>query len=77
MSMWREDRQGGVTRWFIFSARAHRISPIRDVHIYGFISSHTVEEAILMKADQLRSLGELSSRKEILTGVHYLKTTLS
>ncbi|KAF8841686.1 hypothetical protein BDN67DRAFT_949069 [Paxillus ammoniavirescens] len=39
--------------------RAHRIGQIRDVHIYRFISSHTVEEAMLMKANQKRSLDDL------------------
>ncbi|KAH0829138.1 putative helicase SWR1 [Lanmaoa asiatica] len=39
--------------------RAHRIGQIRDVHIYRFISSHTVEEAMLMKANQKRSLDDI------------------
>jgi helicase SWR1 len=36
--------------------RAHRIGQIRDVHIYRFVSKHTVEEALLRKANQKRSL---------------------
>ncbi|EMD30670.1 hypothetical protein CERSUDRAFT_40929, partial [Gelatoporia subvermispora B] len=36
--------------------RAHRIGQIRDVHIYRFVSQHTVEEALLRKANQKRSL---------------------
>ncbi|KAG6327413.1 hypothetical protein ID866_11676 [Astraeus odoratus] len=43
--------------------RAHRIGQIRDVHIYRFISSHTVEEAMLMKANQKRSLDEIVIQK--------------
>ncbi|KAI0323687.1 hypothetical protein GY45DRAFT_1332354 [Cubamyces sp. BRFM 1775] len=39
--------------------RAHRIGQIRDVHIYRFISQHTVEEALLRKANQKRSLDDL------------------
>ncbi|KAH9912764.1 SNF2 family N-terminal domain-containing protein [Epithele typhae] len=39
--------------------RAHRIGQIRDVHIYRFVSQHTVEEALLRKANQKRSLDAL------------------
>ncbi|KAL1710299.1 SNF2 family N-terminal domain-containing protein [Schizophyllum commune] len=39
--------------------RAHRIGQIRDVHIYRFVSQHTVEEAMLRKANQKRSLDNL------------------
>ncbi|KAJ7658539.1 SNF2 family N-terminal domain-containing protein [Mycena rosella] len=39
--------------------RAHRIGQIRDVHIYRFVSQHTVEEAMLRKANQKRSLDDL------------------
>lgn len=38
---------------------AHRIGQIRDVHIYRFVSQHTVEEAMLRKANQKRSLDDL------------------
>lgn len=44
------------------SIRAHRIGQIRDVHIYRFISKHTVEEAMLRKANQKRSLDDLVIR---------------
>lgn len=47
---------------FIYS-RAHRIGQIRDVHIYRFISQHTVEEALLRKANQKRSLDDLVIQK--------------
>ncbi|KAK7057725.1 helicase SWR1 [Favolaschia claudopus] len=43
--------------------RAHRIGQIRDVHIYRFVSSHTVEEAMLRKANQKRSLDDLVIQK--------------
>jgi helicase SWR1 len=43
--------------------RAHRIGQIRDVHIYRFVSSHTVEEAMLLKANQKRSLDDLVIQK--------------
>ncbi|KZT72426.1 hypothetical protein DAEQUDRAFT_723141 [Daedalea quercina L-15889] len=36
--------------------RAHRIGQIRDVHIYRFVAAHTVEEALLRKANQKRTL---------------------
>ncbi|KAJ7647815.1 SNF2 family N-terminal domain-containing protein [Roridomyces roridus] len=39
--------------------RAHRIGQIRDVHIYRFVSQHTVEEAMLRKANQKRHLDDL------------------
>jgi helicase SWR1 len=44
------------------SIRAHRIGQIRDVHIYRFISKHTVEEAMLRKANQKRSLDDMVIR---------------
>ncbi|KIK69039.1 hypothetical protein GYMLUDRAFT_91442 [Collybiopsis luxurians FD-317 M1] len=43
--------------------RAHRIGQIRDVHIYRFVSEHTVEEAMLLKANQKRSLDDLVIQK--------------
>ncbi|KAJ7188931.1 SNF2 family N-terminal domain-containing protein [Mycena filopes] len=43
--------------------RAHRIGQIRDVHIYRFVSQHTVEEAMLRKANQKRSLDDLVIQK--------------
>lgn len=43
--------------------RAHRIGQIRDVHIYRFISAHSVEEAMLLKANQKRSLDDLVIQK--------------
>ncbi|OCB92081.1 hypothetical protein A7U60_g591 [Sanghuangporus baumii] len=43
--------------------RAHRIGQIRDVHIYRFISQYTVEEAMLRKANQKRSLDDIVIQK--------------
>ncbi|KAK0212219.1 SNF2 family N-terminal domain-containing protein [Desarmillaria ectypa] len=43
--------------------RAHRIGQIRDVHIYRFVSRYTVEEAMLRKANQKRSLDDLVIQK--------------
>eukprot|EP00941_MAST-03F_sp_MAST-3F-sp1_P004239 g4239.t1 len=40
--------------------RAHRIGQTRDVHIYRMVTEHTVEENILMKANQKRHLQQLS-----------------
>lgn len=45
--------------FFLSLCRAHRIGQIRDVHIYRFVSQHTVEEALLRKANQKRSLDDL------------------
>jgi helicase SWR1 len=45
------------------NARAHRIGQIRDVHIYRFVSQHTVEEAMLRKANQKRSLDDIVIQK--------------
>ena len=45
------------------SYRAHRIGQIRDVHIYRFVSQYTVEEAMLRKANQKRSLDNLVIQK--------------
>ena len=44
-------------------SRAHRIGQIRDVHIYRFVSQHTVEEAMLRKANQKRSLDDIVIQK--------------
>ncbi|KAL4243624.1 INO80/SWR1 chromatin remodeling helicase [Abortiporus biennis] len=43
--------------------RAHRIGQIRDVHIYRFVSEHTVEEALLRKANQKRALDDIVIQK--------------
>lgn len=52
-------------RWFyLFNIaqaqdRAHRIGQVRDVHIYRFITSHTIEDNILKKANRKRALDNL------------------
>jgi SNF2 family DNA or RNA helicase len=39
--------------------RAHRIGQTRNVHIYRFITEHTIEENMLKKANQKRYLDNL------------------
>ncbi|CAF9905704.1 MAG: hypothetical protein GOMPHAMPRED_003330 [Gomphillus americanus] len=39
--------------------RAHRIGQTRDVHIYRFVSEHTIEANILRKSNQKRLLDEV------------------
>ncbi|CAE6417990.1 unnamed protein product [Rhizoctonia solani] len=43
----------------IITHRAHRIGQTREVSIYRFISKHTVEEAMLHKANQKRLLDDI------------------
>ncbi|KIO30057.1 hypothetical protein M407DRAFT_69719 [Tulasnella calospora MUT 4182] len=43
--------------------RAHRIGQTREVHIYRFISRHTIEEAMLRKANQKRFLDDMVIQK--------------
>jgi len=43
--------------------RAHRIGQTREVNIYRFISSHTVEEVLLRKANQKRILDDVVIQK--------------
>lgn len=52
-----------LIRSHVYFRRAHRIGQIRDVHIYRFVSQHTVEEAMLRKANQKRSLDDLVIQK--------------
>lgn len=42
------------------SLRCHRIGQTRDVHIYRLISQMTVEENILKKANQKRTLNDMA-----------------
>lgn len=39
--------------------RAHRIGQTRDVHIYRFVSEHTIEQNIMRKANQKRMLDNI------------------
>ncbi|TPX54125.1 hypothetical protein PhCBS80983_g06042 [Powellomyces hirtus] len=39
--------------------RAHRIGQTREVHIYRFVSEHTIEENMLIKANQKRQLDKV------------------
>ncbi|KAG8925843.1 swr1 complex component [Tulasnella sp. 417] len=50
-------RSGGV------GIKAHRIGQTREVHIYRFISRHTIEEAMLRKANQKRFLDDMVIQK--------------
>jgi len=43
--------------------RCHRIGQTRDVHIYRFVSEHTIETNILRKANQKRMLDDVIIRK--------------
>lgn len=43
--------------------RAHRIGQTRDVHVYRFVSQHTVEEAMQLRASQKRLLDTLVIQK--------------
>src|SRR6188768_311011 len=47
----------------VYPHSAHRIGQIRDVHIYRFVSQYTVEEAMLRKANQKRTLDDLVIQK--------------
>ncbi|MCP6198769.1 DEAD/DEAH box helicase, partial [Klebsiella pneumoniae] len=40
--------------------RCHRIGQTRDVHVYRLVTAATVEENILRKAEQKRTLGHLA-----------------
>lgn len=48
---------------WIIQCSAHRIGQIRDVHIYRFVTAHTVEESLLRKANQKRSLDDIVIRQ--------------
>ncbi|KAF9009295.1 hypothetical protein BDZ89DRAFT_1078560 [Hymenopellis radicata] len=43
--------------------RAHRIGQVRDVHVYRLVSEHTVEEALLKRANQKRTLDALVMKR--------------
>ena len=45
---------------FALQDRCHRIGQTREVHIYRFVSSNTIEENILRKSDQKRQLDWLA-----------------
>lgn len=53
--------------------RAHRIGQTRDVHIYRFVSEHTIEENMLRKANQKRRLDSMVIQQGEFTTEHLLK----
>ncbi|WFD42778.1 DNA helicase [Malassezia psittaci] len=53
--------------------RAHRIGQTRDVHIYRFVSEHTIEENMLRKANQKRRLDSLVIQQGEFTTEHLLR----
>lgn len=53
--------------------RAHRIGQTRDVHIYRFVSEHTIEENMLRKANQKRRLDQMVIQQGEFTTEHLVK----
>ena len=53
--------------------RAHRIGQTRDVHIYRFVSEHTIEENMLRKANQKRRLDQMVIQQGHFTTEHLAK----
>ncbi|KAI1007961.1 Helicase [Podosphaera aphanis] len=51
--------------------RCHRIGQTRDVHIYRFISEHTIEANILRKANQKRMLDDFVIQEGEFTTEHF------
>ena len=55
--------------------RAHRIGQTRDVHIYLFVSEHTIESNILRKANQKQLLDDVVIQEGDFTTDYLNKTT--
>lgn len=53
--------------------RCHRIGQTRDVHIYRFVSDHTIESNILKKANQKRQLDNLVIQEGDFTTDYFTK----
>ena len=53
--------------------RAHRIGQTRDVHIYRFVSEHTIEENMLRKANQKRVLDNVVIQQGEFTTDHLMR----
>lgn len=53
--------------------RAHRIGQTRDVHIYRFVSEHTIEENMLRKANQKRRLDSMVIQQGEFTTDHLMR----
>lgn len=56
--------------------RCHRIGQTRDVHIYRFVSEHTIESNILKKANQKRHLDSLVIQKGDFTTDYFTKLSV-
>lgn len=54
--------------------RAHRIGQTRDVHIYRFVSEHTIEENMLRKANQKRRLDSMVIQQGEFTTEHLIRS---
>jgi helicase SWR1 len=55
--------------------RAHRIGQTRDVHIYRFVSEHTIESNILRKANQKQLLDDVVIQEGDFTTDHFNKVS--
>lgn len=55
--------------------RAHRIGQTRDVHIYRFVSEHTIESNILRKASQKQMLDDVVIQEGDFTTDYLTKVT--
>ncbi|KKY18846.1 putative helicase swr1 [Phaeomoniella chlamydospora] len=55
--------------------RAHRIGQTRDVHIYRFVSEHTIESNILRKSNQKRMLDDVVIQEGDFTTDYFNKVT--
>lgn len=53
--------------------RCHRIGQTRDVHIYRFVSEHTIEANILRKANQKRMLDDVVIQEGDFTTDYFTK----
>lgn len=56
--------------------RCHRIGQTRDVHIYRFVSEHTIESNILKKANQKRHLDNVVIQKGDFTTDYFTKLSV-
>lgn len=56
--------------------RCHRIGQTRDVHIYRFVSEHTIESNILKKANQKRQLDNVVIQRGDFTTDYFTKLSV-
>ncbi|KAI9777539.1 MAG: swr1 complex component [Geoglossum umbratile] len=56
--------------------RCHRIGQTRDVHIYRFVSEHTIESNILRKANQKRMLDDVVIQEGEFTTDYFNKLSI-